>query len=166
MKHRDAPAGNRGKRRDRLIQESRHDPYREHRKLADPTACPECAAVFREGRWRWAAAPVDAPRSLCPACQRIRDDYPAGYLTVSGAFADEHREEILGLARNVESREKSEHPLKRIIATREEGHALLITTTDLHLARSIGDSLHAAYAGDLDYEYEKDETLLRVTWTR
>jgi hypothetical protein len=166
MTHRKGPARNRESRRDRLIQESRHDPYRERGKLAEPTACPECAAVFREGRWCWAAAPADAPRSLCPACQRIRDDYPAGHLTVNGAFAREHREEILGLARNVETREKTEHPLKRIMATREAGDALVITTTDMHLARSIGDSLHSAYDGDLDYEYAKDETLLRLTWTR
>jgi len=153
-------------RRDRLIREPTHDPYRSLRKLPEPTVCPDCDAVFREGRWRWAAGPVDAPRTLCPACQRIADRYPAGFVTVSGGFLREHRSEILGLARNVEMRERGDHPLKRIIQARDEAGDLLITTTDMHLARSIGDSLHAAYGGELDYEYAKEENLLRVKWSR
>jgi NMD protein affecting ribosome stability and mRNA decay len=153
-------------RRDRLIRDSRHDPYRAERKPQEPTVCPDCGVVFREGRWRWAAGPVDAPRVVCPACQRIRDDYPAGYVTVTGEFATSHREEIIALARNVETRERAEHPLKRIIDAREEDDDLVITTTDVHLARSIGDSLHAAYAGELESDYAKDENLVRLRWSR
>lgn len=153
-------------RRDRLIREREHDPYKVRAKLPDPTACPECGAMYRDGRWTWGAPPADANREVCPACQRIRDEYPAGILTLSGSFWREHQDELLGLARNVEEREKGEHALKRIMAVREEGDEIVITTTDAGLVRNIGDALHDAYEGELDYEYTDAENLLRVTWHR
>ena len=155
-----------GARRDRLIREREHDPYRSRGKLPDPTACPECRAMYRDGRWAWGRPPADAHPTRCPACQRVRDDYPAGTLTVSGDFAAAHRSEILGLALNVEEREKAEHPLKRIMAVRDEEGGFQITTTDAGLARNIGDALQRAYEGDLDYRYADQETLLRVRWHR
>jgi hypothetical protein len=156
----------RERRRDRLVRNAIHDPYRATRKLSDPTACPECDAVFREGRWSWASAPTDAARQLCPACRRIRDDYPAGYVIAKGDFLEARRDEILALARNVEKREKAEHPLKRIMQARIEQHALVITTTDVHLARAMGGAFHAAYRGDLRHHYSEEENLIRVTWSR
>jgi NMD protein affecting ribosome stability and mRNA decay len=156
----------RGRRRDRLIQERDHDPYRARRKPAEPTACPSCGAVFREGRWRWGAAPTGAHRDTCPACQRIRDGYPAGYVTLEGPFARAHRDEILSLARHVEAREKQTHPLQRIVATRADGEGLVVTTTDLHLARAIGDSVYAAYGGELEVHYAPEQPLARVRWWR
>jgi NMD protein affecting ribosome stability and mRNA decay len=153
-------------RRDRLIREREHDPYRERRKPPEPTVCPGCGAVFREGRWRWAAGPADASRQACPACRRIADGYPAGSITLTGDFVPEHREEIVGLARNVEAREKQSHPLKRIIEVSDEEDAVVITTTDMHLARAIGDSLGSSYEGDLDYHYDDGGSFLRVSWRR
>ena len=40
--------------------------------------------------------------------------------TLAGAFPRDHREEVLGLARNIEERERREHPLKRIMGVVEE----------------------------------------------
>jgi len=153
-------------RRNRLIREREHDPYKLRGKLPDPTACPECGAMYRGGRWVWGAPPVDAHLAFCPACQRIRDDYPAGLLMLAGAFAREHRAEILGLARNLEQREQGEHPLKRIMTIHDEGDGILIATTDAGLARNIGDALRDAYEGDLEYRYTEEGTLLRVSWRR
>jgi hypothetical protein len=97
---------------------------------------------------------------------RIKDGYPAGYVTLRGEFVKGHREEILGLARNVEAREKGQRPLNRIMDAREEEEELIITTTDMHLARAIGDSLQSAYEGELDYTYTKEGSVLRVLWSR
>lgn len=161
---RDTPLA--GARRDRLIREHEHDTYKVRSKLPDPTACPECGAMYRDGRWTWGAPPVGAHEALCPACHRVRDDYPGGFLTLAGPFVREHRDELLGLARNVEEREKGEHPLKRIMAVRDTDDGVLVTTTDPGLARNIGDAVHSAWEGDLDYTYSEEGNVLRVTWTR
>lgn len=153
-------------RRDRLIQEERHDTYRAHGKLPEPTRCPECGAVFQKGRWTWAEAPPSANEDTCPACRRIQDAYPAGFLTIAGSFFQGHRDEIVNLVRNEEKKENAEHPLKRIMDMKDTDDGVLVTTTDPHLARSIGEALSRAYEGDCDYQYTDDDRMLRVVWKR
>ena len=85
-------------------------------KLPDPSVCPTCKAAYHNGRWTWDAAPADAHRQECPACRRVADDYPAGIVTMRGSFLAPHGEEIRNLLHNVETREKQNHPLKRIMA--------------------------------------------------
>jgi len=153
-------------RHDKRIAEREHDSYKNRAHLHDPTVCPECGATYHEGRWTWNPGPADAPRALCSACQRTRDRYPAGIVTLRGEFLGSHRDEIVALVRNVEAREKSEHPMNRIMAIEAEADATVVTTTDMHLARAIGSALHAAYKGDVDYAYGDEQELLRVTWQR
>ena len=106
------PAGSQP-RTDRLLQSLEKDPYGLRGKLPDPTACPSCGAIYRAGRWAWGSPPVDARRTACPACRRIADDYPAGIVTLRGEFAVDHAEEIRGLVRNLEEREKEEQDRQR-----------------------------------------------------
>ena len=153
-------------RRDRLVQETRHDPYQAKHKLQEPTVCPQCGAVFHDGRWQWLVKPAQAHEAMCPACHRIHDDFPAGYVSISGPYFKDHREELLHLTRNEEARQKAEHPLKRIMKIEDEGDGVQITTTDIHLARGIGDALHHAHQGELEYHYNEHENLLRVVWAR
>jgi len=154
-------------RTDFRIKEHETDGYGLPGKLPDPTACPECGAMFRNGRWTWGEPPADAHRTACPACRRIADDYPAGVVVAEGEFAAGHVEEILGLARNLEEREKREHPLKRIMSVSDPADGPIeIATTDAHLAHGIGDALHHAYQGELDARYTDKENLLRVHWRR
>lgn len=160
------PAGFRQiSRHDGLFQERVHDAYKAKHKLPEPTVCPQCGAVFHKGRWQWLEAPAGAHQEPCPACHRIHDHFPAGFVTLQGKFFLAHREEIMHLAHNVEKRERTEHPLKRIMAIEEKDGALLITTTDIHLARGIGEAIHHAYQGDLKFHYNPEENLLRVSWT-
>ena len=74
-----------------------HDSYKSKRKLPEPTRCPKCGATFHKGRWTWDIAPAQAHEHICPACHRIQDKFPAGYVTLGGEFFRQHREEILGL---------------------------------------------------------------------
>ena len=152
-------------RHDRLLQEKAHDTYKSRGKLPEPTVCPYCNAVFKEGRWCWAERPEKAHEEACPACQRIHDDFPAGFVSLSGTFFLSHRGEIVSLARHAEAHAREEHPLQRIIAEREEADGLLITTTDIHLARAIGEAVHRAYQGELEFHYNPEQNLLRVAWT-
>jgi NMD protein affecting ribosome stability and mRNA decay len=153
-------------RRDELRQELVHDSYKTKRKLAEPTRCPDCGAVYRDGRWTWGAAPAGAEEARCPACHRVHDRFPAGYVTLSGEFVGTHRDEVLHLVRNREAAEKAEHPLQRIMAVEDSADGVLVTTTDTHLARGIGEAVHAAFKGELEFKYNKEENLLRVQWTR
>ena len=153
-------------RRDRLIRERRHDPYEARGKPREPSVCPTCKAVFHDGRWQWARPAEDAHEVVCPACQRSSDQLPAGILTLSGSFHLEHRKEILGLIRHVEEREAKQHPLKRIMEISESGEEMQITTCEASLARSIGDAIHHAYRGELDYRYPEGSGVLRVHWRR
>lgn len=156
-------------RRDQLRQEREHDSYRQQGKPSEPAACPECGASFHAGRWQWGEKPEHAAALLCPACQRIRDDFPAGFVDVGGAFFVEHRLEILSLIQHHMQKERAEHPLARIMGINENANGdggVLITTTDLHLARDIGDALHKAYHGELEFHYNEAEKLLRVHWRR
>ena len=153
-------------RRDRLVQENRHDAYKAKHKLPEPTVCPQCGAVFHEGRWQWIAPPVHALQARCAACRRIAEKLPAGYVSIEGQFARDHRDEVRNLVTHLETREKAEHPLQRIMAIEEQDDALMITTTDIHLARGIGEALEHAYKGELDFHYNKEQYLLRVRWRR
>ncbi|MCG2745530.1 MAG: ATPase [Desulfobacteraceae bacterium] len=153
-------------RQDKLIQEERHDTYKEQEKWPEPTVCSECSAVFLDGRWAWMESADNAHAIVCPACQRIKDGFPAGYLEIKGAFYCSHDEEILNLIHNVEAQEKGEHPMERLMAiTTVEDHTL-ITTTGIHLARRIGEALKHAYQGDLEFAYGDAEKIIRLSWVR
>lgn len=152
-------------RHDGIFQEKVHDAYKSRHKPSEPVVCPKCDAVFHEGRWQWRQIPANAHRELCPACHRIHDHFPAGFVTLKGEFFQAHRDEIMNLVHNREKHERAEHPLKRIMAIEEIDGATLVTTTDIHLARDIGDSLHYAYRGELQFHYNQEQNLLRVNWT-
>jgi len=156
----------RRKRQDRLIEELDHDPYHANAKLKAPATCSGCGAVYLRGKWTWATAPADATAVVCPACQRIEDRVPAAFLTLRGDFVQHRKAEIMALINNYVQRQRTEHPLKRIMDCKEQEDALVLTLTDAHLARGIGEALHSAYEGDLSYRYTKHEIMLRVIWQR
>jgi len=52
---------------------------------------------------------------VCPACQKIRDDYPEGIVTLTWSGLREHDSEIRGLIANVEARAASANPLDRVM---------------------------------------------------
>ena len=84
-------------RKDRLVKEREHDVYRSRTKLPDSTLCSGCGAVFSNGRWIWSAPPEDAEKTLCPACRRTADGFPAGRIELQGEFFAAHHDEVLNL---------------------------------------------------------------------
>ena len=88
---------------------------------------------------------------------------PQGFLDVAA-----HRDEIEGLLRNVEEREKSEHPLKRIMSIRPDGDAVVVRVTDAKLVTQLGHAVDRAYNGALELPPSTAEQseLARGRWRR
>lgn len=149
------------------IEEHRHDPYKARGKLPEPSRCPQCSAVFVNGRWQWSKEALAGAHShICQACHRIADKYPAGEVTLTGSFAAKHAAEIVGLIRNIEAAQSREHPMQRIMALDELADRIVVTTTDIHLPRRIGHALVDAYKGDLDTHYDESGYFVRMAWRR
>jgi NMD protein affecting ribosome stability and mRNA decay len=152
-------------RKDRLIQDCNHDPYKVTRKPAEPCVCPTCGAVFQDGRWQWLRPrPKEAHRELCQACRRTRDNYPAGLVTLHALPPGAQRDEMLNLVRNEAELEQRHHPMHRILQLRQQPSAVTISTTDIHLPRRLGEALHRAYKGRLEVTYDQDACFVRVGW--
>ncbi len=167
MSSRTIPPGYQPVRRDRLLQEAEHDSYKTRGKLPEPTICAHCGAVFHAGRWQWGVTvSADAHRASCPACQRVQDHYPAGFVFLEGVFLQTHHVEILHLVRNEAERQRAEHPLNRVMDIDETASEVRVSTTDVHLARAIGEAVHHAYQGELEFHYSPEEVRLRVHWSR
>ena len=152
--------------RDAIVPEAGADAYRLAKHFPLGTVCSACGAGYRDGRWTWEAASEPAHTVACPACRRIQDGCCAGELTVSGAFVAAHRRDIDSLLQAEAKLETDEHPLHRIANIHDEGHALRITTTDVHLARRLGEALRSAFDGQLTIEYPPGAETVRVAWDR
>lgn len=151
-------------RLDRFIRERIPDPKPDRKPLGS-TVCPVCQAVFKDGHWQWLEFwPLDSPREICPACERIRDNYPAGLVTLSGDFIKSHRAEVVNLVRHHEQGERARHPLHRIISIEERPDTVVVATTDVHLPKRIGQALHRAYKGTLDLHYDLAGGFVRARW--
>ncbi|MCC6473951.1 MAG: ATPase [Burkholderiales bacterium] len=142
---------------------AKKDSYRAGAKVSSPSLCPQCGATFRNGRWTWQQAPENAPHALCPACHRINDEQPAGYVTLAGEHFRENREELIRIARHCEASEKANHPMQRIMAIEDSPEGLCITTTDPHLARRVAERIHeACKKNSLSLRYSQGQALLRA----
>ncbi len=165
MKAHEARAGKKI-HRDRQINDVVHDPYQARSKPAEPAVCPQCGVIYHKGRWQRAVPFEQAKAYLCPACHRVNDRNPAGFVSLSGPYLGANSDEILRLVRNEETREAQDHPLQRIMDIENKVGVVTITTTDVHLARRIGDAVRAAFSGNLVTKYSRDEHRVRVNWSR
>jgi len=151
--------------------DSHKDPYLSKASPEEMSACAKCGAVYSNKRWAHKndAAPSAAPARaavLCPACQKIRDKFAQGFVTLQGAFVKEHREDLLNLIKNKETLASHTNPLERIIEIKESGGAIEITTTSDKLAQRIGRVVAKAFSGEVEYKWSDDVKLARVVWTR
>ncbi len=155
-------------RRDRLVQEYRHDPYFLRQKYHEPSICRECGVVFQDGIFEWLRnPPTDAQAITCPACLRIQEDYEGGFVVLEGEYLSQHWEDIRNLIENTEDREQRQRPLERILEWRtQEDGSVVIRTTYEHLARRIAEAVQRACKGELDLRYPGEEKYVRAHWRR
>lgn len=155
----------------RVFDDPRHDPYEPRGKYAEGTHCASCGVRYRDGRWQWGGAGSAGTGSggaaeTCPACRRVRDHLPAGYLTIEGPYVATHRAELAQLVHHQAEQENTEHPMHRIMRLDESPERIEVTTTDVHLPRRIGEALRRAYDGDLAIAFGADAYEVRVNWRR
>jgi hypothetical protein len=126
----------------------RQDPYAMLKAPKGRAVCQNCRAIYANKRWYFddgeARTLMASPRTqklVCPACQKIRDDYPEGIVTLKWSDLREHEAEIRGLIGNVEARALSVNPLERVMKIVRRRKDLEVQTTNDRLAQRIGREL-------------------------
>ena len=143
------------------------DPYVEAERPLNPAVCTDCGAIFKNGQWAWGTPSRDAVRTLCAACLRVRDRFPAGHVTLRGPWVDSHKAELCKLVADHEAQTSRERPLERVIGIDSGQHSgLTITTTGRHLARTLAHAVQDNFEGRLRVRYEADDNLVQAVWSR
>jgi len=154
------------RQKNKLIKEKRKDSYQGKNSLPAIQKCTMCGSVFMNGRWTWKEIENHSIDTMCPACRRITDNYPAGFIEIKGDFYSGHEKEISNLIRNTEKLEKKDRPLERIISMIMKKDNAQLTTTGIHIARRIGEALSRSYQGSFSFKYLDGEKGIRVYWER
>ncbi len=135
--------------------------------------CDGCHSVYKNKRW-YAAAEMPAGtlgsetmNTVCPACLKIRDNFPGGIVTLKGDYVLAHKQDLLNLVRNEEARARGFNPLERVMSIKENGHgSIIISTTNEKLAQRLGRAIKKAFQGEVAYHWSHDNKLARVDWER
>ena len=138
------------------------------------SVCEGCHAVYRNKRWyadeamyRSTSKETAVIETVCPACLKIRDNYPGGIVTLKGSYVVTHRQELLNLVRNEEARARSINPLERVMSIKENGFgSLVVATTNEKLAQRLGRAIKKAFSGQVAYNWSHENKLVRVEWER
>lgn len=133
--------------------------------------CEGCQAVYRNKRWyvgpESVTAGTTAIKVVCPACLKIRDNFPGGIVTLAGGYVLPHKRELIKLVKNEEDRARGFNPLERVMSIKENGHgSIIINTTNEKLAQRLGRAIKKAFHGDVKYHWSHDNKLVRVDWAR
>ena len=149
----------------------KQDPYAMVKAPKGPAICRKCLAIYADKRWHFDAVQATklsaSPRTqklVCPACQKIKDDYPEGTVTLKWAHLRDYEDEIRGLIANVEARAVSVNPLDRVMRVARRKKDLEVQTTNDRLAQRLGRALVRAYKGKAEYKWAHRDMMVRVTW--
>ena len=153
--------------------DTERDSYQPKKSPQGALQCRGCGAMYY--RRRWSLQPPSGAGSLaqaelqpvfCPACLKIRDQYPSGELRVSGVEAQE-RGEIMRILRNEEARAREKNPLERIM-TIEANDRLgwSVKTTTEKLAQRLGRSLRKARGGTVRFHWSHNKRFVHVLWSK
>lgn len=154
----------------REYKEKFKDPYMDKSIYRDPTICPTCGLIFHEKRWirdeelahRLREEGVEFYKKDCPACRKIKDNYPLGILEVNAEYVKIKVQELKNLIKNVVEEENIRNPLERIIKMNIDGSYLYVETTTEHLAKKIGNRIRKAFGGKMSVKFSEDQKLVRI----
>lgn len=149
------------------------DPYLNKEAPQEMALCKRCGSVYHEKRWykrdelpeRLSEAP-NTDIVFCPACQKFRDKYAEGYLTIEGRFVEAHGDEIMNLIANKEERQTHINPLEQIMEISRHDGIIEVKTTTGKLAQRLGRIMQKAFKGEVAYKWSVDTKIARVVWWR
>jgi len=150
------------------------DPYLPRGARQKTSVCEGCHAVYKNKRWyaephlyNAAMETAGTATIICPACLKIRDNFPGGIVTLKGDYVLPHKQELMNLIKNEEARARGFNPLERVMSIKENGFgSLVISTTNEKLAQRIGRAIKKAFRGEVTYRWSHDNKLARVDWVR
>src|SRR4029450_12774887 len=84
---------------------SQEDPYLSKTAPKDYSICRKCRAMYHNKHWSLKGKTDSMIKkvsgfTLCPACQKIQDHFPAGILSLRGGFMKAHKDEIMHRVKN------------------------------------------------------------------
>lgn len=154
----------------RKSMDTTQDPYIQKFSNAESAICRGCHATYQNKRWSIGYDAKNGSKGakiiLCPACRKIKDDFPGGIVKLRGAFLQEHETEIMNMIRNEEHRAMGFNPLERIIQVLKTREGIEVKTTNEKLAQRITRRLERAYQGKTAYKWSNGTKLLRTEWMR
>ncbi len=148
------------------------DPYLPRGASGKVSSCESCRAVYKNKRWY---GPADAAKIVgtsvvkvvCPACLKMRDNFPGGIVTLRGDYVLAHKQEVIHLIKNEEERARGFNPLERVMSIKENGRgSIVVSTTNEKLAQRLGRAIKKAFHGEVAYNWSHDNKLVRVDWVR
>lgn len=149
------------------------DTYQTKGEVKEAAVCTGCHAIHWNKRWYVEGDPAALElhghvtgKVLCPACQRMQDNNPAGIVTFTGTYLLEHEEDILNTIKNTEEKARMKNPLARIMEIAQEKDRLTVTTTEDKLAQKLGRDVYKSHRGALEYQWSQDDHFVRVNWMR
>jgi len=135
--------------------------------------CTKCGVINRQKRWFMDPLELAKLKEdpsvgtiVCPACQKMQDKVPGGFLTLSGTYLRKHETLILELIKNTEQKSRNKNPLGRIMEITQEGDVLTLLTTLDKLAEKLGKEIYKAHSGELNHQWSHGENSVRVNWKR
>ena len=139
-------------------------------RLAEPSVCETCGAVFsgrlwRRGRKVTGALLRRADWIRCPACVQAAGGAGFGRVVIRGAYALANEAAIRRRLANVASRAARTQPQRRISTIDRHDDAIEVITTSQKLAHRIVHELTKLYRGRATYAWSDDGTLF-ATWER
>jgi hypothetical protein len=146
------------------------DTYIPRRALKEPVQCAGCGAFYYHRRWtltlpREFRGPLRFHRIYCPACRKIKEQYPSGELQLMDIDGAE-RGDIARILRNEEERAREKNPLERIMRVEAANGNWRIETTTEKLAQRLGRSIKKARGGELIYKWSHNNKFVRVFWQK
>jgi hypothetical protein len=139
-------------------------------RLAEPSACERCGAIFSRRVWRrprqvTTALLERAHWTICPGCAQAKDERGFGRIVVRGSYAATHDAAVRRRIANTTARATVTQPERQLSSIERRGDVLEILTTSQKLAHRIVRELKKAFGGHASYAWSDDGTLF-ATWQR